>query len=122
MAKPIGPKSQLIRQALRDHPDKANKELAQMLNAAPERKADKIKVHAGDVAMQKQAMKRLDSARPKAKRGRRAGKVARPGTAMAGRGAQASPVDVIDKTFALAEECGGFEKLKSLVDRLSGVR
>jgi hypothetical protein len=34
--------------------------------------------------------------------------------------AGASPIDLIDKTFALAEECGGIEQLKRLVNRLAG--
>ena len=34
--------------------------------------------------------------------------------------AVASPIDLIDKTFALAEECGGIEQLKRLVNRLAG--
>ena len=32
----------------------------------------------------------------------------------------ASPVDLIDKAFTLAQECGGFEQVKRLVDRLAG--
>jgi hypothetical protein len=32
----------------------------------------------------------------------------------------ASPVDVIEKAFALAEKCGGIGQLKRLVDRLAG--
>jgi hypothetical protein len=32
----------------------------------------------------------------------------------------ASPVDLIDKTFAPAVECGGFEQIKKLVNRLAG--
>ena len=30
-----------------------------------------------------------------------------------------SPVDLIDKTFALADECGGIEQLKRLVNKLA---
>jgi len=31
-------------------------------------------------------------------------------------------VDLIDKAFALAHECGGIEQLKRLVDRLAGMQ
>jgi hypothetical protein len=31
-------------------------------------------------------------------------------------------VDLIDKAFALAQECGGIDQLKRLVDRLAGMR
>src|SRR6266566_872660 len=58
MAKPLGPKSRLIRQALGAHPDKGNSELAEMLNDAEERMDDKLKVTAQDVAAQRQAMKK----------------------------------------------------------------
>jgi hypothetical protein len=34
--------------------------------------------------------------------------------------ASANPVDLIDKTFALAQECGGMDQLRRLVEWLSG--
>jgi hypothetical protein len=123
MAQPLGPKSILIREAILAHPDKGNTELAAFLSDADERKKDKIKVTAQDVASQKQAMKKAGIEPPAAegkKRGRKPGsKVAM----MAPRpvAASSSPVDLIDKTFALAQECGGIEQLKRLVDRLAGV-
>ena len=58
MAKPLGPKSLLIRKAIQDHPDKGNTALAEMLNDSNDRMDDKIKVTANDVAAQKQAMKK----------------------------------------------------------------
>src|SRR5690349_7458374 len=63
MAKPLGPKSLLIRKAIEALPDKGNTEHAALLSAAPERKTDKIKVTAQDVAAQKQAMKKLGIAK-----------------------------------------------------------
>ncbi len=58
MAKPLGPKSSMIREAIKANPKKGNKEIAELLNDAPERMDDKIKVSAGDVAQQKQALKK----------------------------------------------------------------
>ncbi len=144
MAKPLGPKSLLIRQAITAHPDKGNTELAELLNDSHDRMDDKIKVTAQDVAAQKQAMKKpgatatpaaTASAEPatkpagngRRKPGRKPGrKPAAAGPAAATRAAEASasasPVDLIDKAFALAQECGGIEHLKRLVDRLAGMR
>jgi hypothetical protein len=85
MAKPLGAKSILIREAIKANPKKGNKEIAELLNDAPERKDDKIKVSVADVAQQKQAMKKSKTteAKPAAasktggsgrkKRGRRRG-------------------------------------------------
>jgi hypothetical protein len=58
MAKPLGPKSILIREAIKAHPKMGNKELAEKPNDAAERMDDKIKVTANDIAQQKQAMKK----------------------------------------------------------------
>lgn len=140
MAKPLGPKSILIRQAITAHPNKGNTELAEMLNDAEERMDDKIKVTAQDVASQRQAMKKpgattapaaAPTAEPAAKPagngrrkpGRKPGKKATPSAVApaAPSPAATSPVELIDKTFALAQECGGMEQLKRLVDRLAGV-
>jgi hypothetical protein len=130
MAKPLGPKSLLIRDAIRAHPDKGNKELAEMINASPARKEDKIEVKPGDIAQQKQAMKKSGDAPPAekpapAKRGRRGGARKRttatptPATAAA---PSASPVDLIDKTLDLAAQAGGVAALKRLVDRLADMQ
>lgn len=62
MAKPLGAKSLLIRQAITAHPDKGNTEIAGLLMDADERMDDKIKVTAQDVATQRQAMKKSGSA------------------------------------------------------------
>jgi hypothetical protein len=131
MAKPLGPKSQLIRKAITANPGKGNTELAEMLSAAPERKADKIKVTAQDVATQRQAMKKpgaqkapsaASATKPSAKKpGRKPGRkpaVAAPRDTSA---PVSSPVDLIDRTLALAQECGGVGQLKRLVDRLAGM-
>jgi hypothetical protein len=121
MAQPLGPKSILIREAIIANPDKGNTELAAFLSASDERKSDKIKVTAQDVASQKQAMKKAGIEPPateKKKRGRKPGYKVTPSAVPTAR-ASASPVDLIDKTFALAQECGGIGQLKRLVDRLA---
>ncbi len=135
MAKPLGPKSMLIRQAITTHPGKGNTELAEMLNDAPERMDDKFKFTAQDVAAQRQAMKKpgaqMAAATPAApaakpagngrrKPGRKPGRKPADAPRAAAASAPASPVDLIDRTFALAQQCGGMAELKRLVDRLAG--
>jgi hypothetical protein len=132
MAKPLGPKSQLIRKAITDNPTKGNTELAEMLSGAPERKADKIKVTAQEVATQRQALKNLGATKkapaaatkPAGNGRRKPGR--KPGQKKAAAAPRASapassPVDLIDRTLALAQECGGVGQLKRLVDRLAGL-
>jgi hypothetical protein len=140
MAKPLGAKSILIRQAITAHPDKTPKELADLLNDAEERMDDKIKVTPNDVSQQKQAMKKPGATAapaaaaapaepdptPKAANGRRkpGRKPGRKPAAAAPRATTqpgGNPVELIDKTFALAQECGGMDQLRRLVERLSGV-
>ena len=58
MAKPLSHKSHLIRQAIKDNPNKGSTEIAEMLNDAEERMDDKINVKPGDVSQQRQAMKK----------------------------------------------------------------
>lgn len=140
MAKPLGPKSLLIREAIRAHADLGNTELAELINSSDARKEDKIKVTANDVAQQRQAMKKAGETVPTPTRGggmkkggarggrRRAAAQASaapaglPQSAGAAVAPSASPLDLIDKAFALADECGGFEQLKRLVDRLAQVQ
>ena len=140
MAKPISAKSLLIRQAIIAHPDKTPKEVAELLNDSHDRMDDKLKFTPNDISQQKQAMKKPGAtvapaaapapaatkpANGRKKPGRKPGsKPAAVAPAAAPRPAvtsSSSPVDLIDKTFALAQECGGFEQLKRLVDRLSGM-
>jgi hypothetical protein len=129
MAQQLGPKSILIREAIIANPNKGNTELAAFLNDSDDRKADKIKVTMQDVASQKQAMKKAGiepAATVGKKRGRKPGQKAAaslPTTQpKAAAFSSAGPIDLIDKTFALAQECGGIEQLKRLVDRLTGVQ
>jgi hypothetical protein len=125
MAKKLGPKSILIREAITANPDKGNTELAAMLNDSYDRMDDKIKVTANDIAQQKQAMKTAGLLPAAAKKpGRKNGSpVHQPAAvkpAAAPRpAAHASPVDLIDSVFDLAQKCGGIEQLKRLVERLA---
>src|SRR5262245_85427 len=136
MAKPLGPKSLLIREAIRAHPDKGNTDLAELINSSDARKEDKIKVQPGDIAAQRQARKKAGEAVPaEARKGGRkkggpkgrhsAGAQASAAPAKQGRpaaAATASPVDLIDRVFGLAEACAGMEQLKRLADRLAVAR
>jgi hypothetical protein len=141
MAKPLGDKARLIRDAILAHPNLGNKELAEMINASDARKDDRIKVKPNDIAAQKQALKKVQEASPAAqeppsapKRGRPQGSGRKPAPTPAAEAAipavprsvlppppASSPVDLIDKAFTLAQECGGIAQLKRLVDRLAGV-
>ena len=58
MSKPLGPKSLVIREAIKAHPNKGNKEIAEFINDSHDRMDDKIKVTPQDVAQQKQALKK----------------------------------------------------------------
>jgi hypothetical protein len=147
MAKPLGAKSILIREAIKANPKLANKGLAEKLMDSNDRMDDKIKVTPADIAQQKQQMKVAGkngkspvaskpaapalapvSATPpvKGKRGRPR-KVAAPTAAPVpvsprpSTSGSVSPVDLIDGVFNLASQCGGVASLKKLVDRLAGM-
>jgi hypothetical protein len=141
MAKTLGAKTLLIRDALQAHPDKSPKQIADLINASDARKQDKIEVKPIDVSQQKLALKKAAQAGPAApaeparkkpgrKPGRKPGKKATEsststsshGAPAAAPVAAANPVDLIDNVFALAEQCGGMAHLKRLVERLSGVQ
>ena len=64
MAKPLGAKSLLIREAINKHPDKGNTAIAELLNDSADRMDDKLKITANDVAAQKQALKKAGDAAP----------------------------------------------------------
>jgi hypothetical protein len=129
MAKPLGPKSLLIREAITAHPDRGNTELAELIGSSDARKQDKITVTANDVAQQRQAMKKAGTApAPTAKPGRKKpGKkpgrkpAAKPATVAAPSkpAAHRGPVELIDRLFELADDAGGMAALKRLVDRLA---
>jgi hypothetical protein len=119
MAKPLSPKSQLIREAIAAHPRFGNTQLAELINGSEDRKNDKIQVNATDVSNQRQALKALNGKKKKAPRAQKAASKAvdRPQAAPAR--AAASPVDLVERVFDLAERCGGFAQLKRLVDRIA---
>ena len=58
MAKPLGPKSTLIREAINHNPALGNTELAQLINGSETAKREKIEVKPSDIAQQKQVMKK----------------------------------------------------------------
>src|SRR4051812_7046927 len=63
MAKQLGPKSRLIRQAILAHPDLTNKPLAELINGSDAREEDNLHVTPAEVAQQRQAMKKPGSQR-----------------------------------------------------------
>src|SRR5262249_51456861 len=113
------------------NPSKGNTELAEMLNGEAARKTDKIKVTANDIAQQRQALKSLQAAKTTAaakpaangrkKPGRKPGrKPAAPAAVKpASTSASAGPIDLIDRTIELAQQCGGVGALKRLVDKIA---
>jgi hypothetical protein len=124
MAKPLGEKSVLIRNAIKAHPGMSNIELAKLLSESPARQQDKIEVSPSDVSAQKQALKKLEegSAAPASDNGEPAKPKAKaPPTVPQAEQPPARPastLDLIDRVFDLSKECGGLEQLKHLVDRL----
>ena len=64
MAKALGPKSLLIRDAIKAHPHMGNTELAELINGSDARSEDRIEVKANDIAQQKQAMKKGGESAP----------------------------------------------------------
>jgi hypothetical protein len=134
MAKKLGPKSILIREAITANPDLGNTQIAQLLNGHEDRKKDKIEVTANDIAQQKQALKKtgvalpaVSTAAPKpptpapAQRGRPKGSGGQQAVTTRPAATPSSAVDLIDGVFELAEKCGGLAVLKKLVDRLAAM-
>src|SRR4051812_49046804 len=124
MAKPLSPKSQLIREAIKANSKLGNADLAKLINSSDARKEDKIKVTATDVGNQKQALKAMSAtAKKKAKAHKPATSTAanKPQVAQASTAKAANPVELIDRVFDLAGQCGGLAHLKRLVDRISAV-
>ncbi len=128
MAKPLGPKSILIREAIHASPRAGNKKLAEMINSSEARKDDGIEVTAADVALQRKLLKKAGA---KAKRSGNGATAKRGGTPAAanGKAPPAAPaaapvgvVELIDEVFSLAGKCGGLVGLKRLVDRLAEAR
>jgi hypothetical protein len=139
MAKPLGPKTTLIREAITANPGVQNKALAELINSSDARQQDKLRVTPFEVAEQRNRMKKAgaqvpgSAAAPAAngtakKRGRPKGtgakkafveKRAATGAERQSIRAKGGPVELIDRLFELADEAGGFGALKRLVDRLA---
>ena len=125
MAKPLGEKSKMIRQAIEAHPDLGNAEIAALLGGSEDRKKDRLEFKAQDVAQQKVALKKLagDAPAKKSKGGRprkaapAPAREAAPAAAM-----EAAPtglLSLLDDVLLLAKKCGGIETLKGLVGRIA---
>jgi hypothetical protein len=140
MAKPLGAKSRVIREFIAAHPGMGNTELAETINFSDAAKEEEISVTASEVSAQRQALKKLAekaapaemveftppyepaaAAEPRARKkpGPRPTAAITAAPALPSPAAQTDPVDLIDKVFDLAEESGGLEQLKRLVDRLA---
>ena len=100
------------------------KEIAEILMDSNDRMDDKIKVTPQDVAQQKQQMKKVGTLPTGKKRGRLPGSAQpkQPATSAPATSAAASPIDLIDQTFHLAQQCGGIEQLRKLVERMAEMR
>src|SRR4051794_39768666 len=109
MAKPLSPKSKLIREALKANPKLGNTELAELINSSDARKEDKIKVTSTDVGNQKQALKELNGKAKKASKPKKAlaAKAANKPSANGAVAAATSkpnaagPAELIDRVFDL---------------------
>jgi hypothetical protein len=126
MAKPLGAKSLLIREAIMAHPKMGNTRIAATLNGHEARKTDKFEFKAQDVAQQKVAMKKAAGGTTRRRKRKSAVKPA-PAAATATRKATTShehknPIVLVERVFALARDCGGMGALKDLVVLLAEQR
>ncbi len=130
-------KSQVIRDAIAENPGLSTAELVELLNDSTDRMDDKLVFTEADVASVRKSLRRRGPAReaseraapepvaetPPPQRDAPARKQPKPRQAPTPAAASAaSPVELIDKVFDLAKECGGFEQLKRLVDRIAEIR
>jgi hypothetical protein len=126
MAKPLGEKSRIIREAITANPKLGNTKVAALLNGHDDRKKDKLEFKAQDVAQQKVAMKKAAGV-PIKRRKRKAAVKPAPAAATATKKAapaheHKNPVALVERVFALARDCGGMGALKDLVVLLAGQR
>jgi hypothetical protein len=125
MAKPLGEKSRIIRDAITANPKLGNTKVAALLNGHDDRKKDKLEFKAQDVAQQKVALKK--AAGGPTRRKRKAAVKPVPAAATATLKATTSqehknPVALVERVFALARDCGGMGALKDLVVLLADQR
>lgn len=125
MAKPLGEKSKLIREAITAHPRKNSKAIADLLNKAPERANDKIRVSATDVTLQRKAMSKGSNGKAAGKPGRKGTRAQSQETAAASVVALASTApaqgdDLVAAIAALKQLVGayGAGTIRGLVDLL----
>lgn len=133
MAKPLSPKSVIIRKMIAAHPDLSSSEIAQLCNADPERHHDKIEVTTIDVTIQRNALKKKeekeseDESEAKTEQVRsflqdepRA--VARLVSDSPARSSLLDPLDVLDAIEDLkrvAQRLGGYDQVRRIIDRLN---
>src|SRR5262245_43000234 len=116
MAKPLGEKSRIIREAITANPKLGNTKVAALLNGHDDRKKDKLEFKAQDVAQQKVAMKKAAGV-PARRRKRKATVKPAPSGATAALKVptayeQQNPAALVERVFALARDCGGMGALK----------
>jgi hypothetical protein len=143
MAKQLSLKTRVIREAISANPDKGPKAVAALVNKAEERERDGIHVTPTEVAHQQLALQKEGAVRPPPAPPapeapvRRAApepepepepvkpapkkRVREPILREAPARPALSAVELIDRVFALADDCGGMAQLKRLVDRLARV-
>jgi hypothetical protein len=123
----------VIRDALAESPGLRTADLVEALNDHTDRLDDKLSFSEGDVLAVRKTMKKsrqaptispatpeavpeppapVEVAPPKQTKPRR----------IESETSATSPVDLIDKVFDLAKECGGIDQLKRLVDRIAEIR
>ncbi len=124
MAKPLGPKSAMIREAIQASPRAENGDLATQINDSAAAKAAGIEVTAAEVSQQRQRMKKAGKKGKGKAKAKKTARAAGNGRAAASKAParQAGPVELIDRVFSLAQECGGLKALQRLVDRLAEAR
>jgi len=117
-------KSILIRQVIKDNPNLGNTELADRINSSDAAKRDKIQVKSGDIAAQKQAMKKGGGSATAAasktggngrKKGAKKDKPAAQPTASAKKADGSSPLEVARQVKELCERYGA-ETVKGLAE------
>jgi hypothetical protein len=112
MAKPLGPKSLLIREAIKNNPHLGNTGLADLINRSDTAQKDKIKVTANDIAQQKQAMKKLGELAPAKKAAGKGGRKAAPKPTVS-----KAQVTIPSKAHAGSDPVEAAKQVKELVDR-----
>lgn len=121
MAKPLSPKSIVIRRMLAAHPDLSSGEIARLCNAEPERESDFIEVSSTDVTIQRNALakRKEDTEDDEPREPLRS---VAPSVPSPARSSLLDPLDVLDAIEDLkrvAQRLGGYDQVRRIIDRLS---